>query len=189
MRKSHLHLVVIVIAVLGFGSIAEAKTRDKAWEFGGMIQHIDADSGAFIDNSYGGQLRFGYDFSSKVEMEVVYGFTDTQHLGIDDSFRRTLLLITGNLLTDRDMNTVPYISAGLGIIQETRAPFNGPMGHVLESFDASAILTIAFGARTFFTDNLGVRYEAAYNRQNSFDLGQNEYVLSAGITWLVGGKK
>src|SRR5262249_6518771 len=123
------------------------------------------------------------------EMELAYGFTDTQRLGHDDSFRRTVLLITGNLLTDRDTKTVPYISAGLGIIQETRAAFTGPAGPVFESFDASAILSIGLGARTFSTDSLAAGQEAHYNRQDSFDQGQNEYILSAGITWIVGGKK
>jgi opacity protein-like surface antigen len=189
MRKAHLCLLMLLTTV-GFVSNAEAKNRDKSWEFGAMYQHIDADRGSGVKNSYGEELRFGYNFSSKVEAELLYGVTSTDHLENDDDFVRILAIITANLFTDRDTKTVPYISAGLGVIQETRSAFTDPNGmRVFESFDSSAILTLGAGARTFFNDNWGVRYEARYNHHDSFTLGQDEYLLAVGVTWVVGGKK
>ena len=124
----------------------------------------------------------------------------------DVTVLRAGLAITGNFLTDRDGSTVPYITAGLGVIQETREGF--PFDYVVritpdpnvpttftdetrsdevnERFDSSAILTIGVGARTFFTDNFGVRYELRYIHHDSFDELVDEYLASVGVTWLLG---
>ena len=124
----------------------------------------------------------------------------------DVTVLRAVLAITGNFLTDRDGSTVPYITAGLGVIQETRDgfPFEYDVsvadpnlglptrvtetrsGEVGERFDSSAILTIGVGARTFFSDNFGVRYEIRYVHHDSFDELVDEYITSVGVTWLLG---
>jgi opacity protein-like surface antigen len=124
----------------------------------------------------------------------------------DVTVLRAGLAITGNFLTDRDGSTVPYITAGLGVVQETRDGFpfeyvvrttpdpNIPQdfaeetrsSEVNERFDSSAILTIGVGARTFFTDNFGVRYEIRYIHHDSFDELVDEYLTSVGVTWLLG---
>jgi len=124
----------------------------------------------------------------------------------DVTVLRAVLAITGNFLTDRDGSTVPYVTAGLGVIQETREGFpfdyvvrttpdpNTPQNfteetgsdEVNERFDSSAVLTIGVGARTFFTDNFGVRYEIRYIHHDSFDELVDEYITSVGVTWLLG---
>lgn len=119
---------------------------------------------------------------------------------------RAVAVITGNFLTDRETNTIPYITAGLGVIQETREGYtyeftvrttpdpNVPTtftdstrtDKINERFDSSAILTIGVGARTFFSDNFGVRYEIRYIHHDSFDELVDEYITSVGITWVIG---
>ena len=189
MRKIHL-FALMLLATIGFVSNAEAKNRDKSWEFSAMVSHYDPDHNTGVKNSIGEQIRFGYNFTKKIEAEFSYSITSTEIDGHDDDFVRALGHITASFLTDRDSHTLPYISAGLGVIQETRAAFTDSTGtRVLESFDSSAILTLAVGARTFFNDNWGVRYEVQYGHHDSFTLGQDEYVISAGITWVVGGQK
>jgi len=124
----------------------------------------------------------------------------------DVSVLRAAFVITGNFLTDRETRTVPYLTAGLGVIQETREGYsyeftvrntpdpNMPLNftdrvetaRIDERFDSSAILTIGVGARTFFTDNFGVRYEVRYLHHDSFDELVDEYVTSVGVTWVLG---
>jgi hypothetical protein len=124
----------------------------------------------------------------------------------DVTVMRAYAVITGNFLTDRETNTIPYITAGLGVIHETREGFpfdytvritpdpNVPTtftdevrsGEVTERFDSSAILTIGVGARTYFSDNFGVRYEIRYMHHDSFDELVDEYITTVGATWLLG---
>ena len=189
MRRTHL-FALMLLATIGFVSNAEAKNRDKSWEFGAMVIHFDPDHTTGVKNSIGEEIRFGYNFTQKVEGELLYSVTNTDFDGHDDDFTRILAVITGSFLTDRDTRTVPYISAGLGVIQETRKAFTDNSGtRVGESFDSSAILMLGVGARTFFNDNWGVRYEARYQHHDSFTVGQDEFLLCAGVTWVVGGRK
>lgn len=251
MRKAPLSLMLI--ATLAFAPAAEAKNRDKSWEFGALVGNIDGDRDGGVGNGISGELRFGYNFSSKVMAELWLSDEHAEQGNTPDfiplaigavplpvcpetfsrttptclasissvspdinkevDFRRAIVTVTGNFLTDREGNTIPYISAGLGIIQETREgyPFdtqylssaddpNDPntirivtlqegSGKVLESFDSSAVLTLAVGARTFFNDNWGIRYEVAYAHHNSFDVNQDEYAVRVGATWIFGGQK
>jgi opacity protein-like surface antigen len=219
-----------------------AKNREKAWEFGAVAGWMDTDTPdsdtlTEIDNSIAYGLRFGYNFSAKIEAEVfadwqsseaptsatnttLIGMPEAQidpntddFLGItggaeneDVDVLRAVLVITGNFLTDRETSTVPYVTAGLGVIQETRKGYEYEFGvrntpdpnmpttftdrvetdQIGERFDSSAILTIGVGARTFFTDNFGVRYEVRYVHHDSFDELVDEYITSVGVTWLVG---
>jgi len=188
MRKAPLFLTLI--ASVMFLPAAHAKNRDHAFEFGAGFAHVDADRHAGIENSTGPTLRFGYHFSAKLEAEVHVGFSSTDVHGHDADFLRTAALITGNFLTDRETRTIPYVSAGLGVINETIKKYKDSNGNeVLESFDSAALLTLGVGARTFFSENWGIRYEARYNHQNTFDQNQDEYVVSVGVTWIVGGEK
>ena len=164
MKKLHL-LALIALTAIGLVSNVEAKTRDKSWEFGAMVFHVDPARDPGVKNSVGEELRFGYNFSTKVEAEFQYNVTSTEHDGNDDNFVRAVAVVTGNFLTDRDTRTVPFVSAGLGVIQETRKAFtDGSGAPVFESFDSSALLTLSVGARTFFSDNWGVRYEVQIGR-------------------------
>jgi len=124
----------------------------------------------------------------------------------DVTVLRAVAVITGNFLTDRESNTIPYVTAGLGVVQETRDGYsyefavrttpnpNVPTSFtdstrtdkINERFDSSAVLTLGVGARTFFSDNFGVRYEIRYIHHDSFDELVDEYITSVGITWLVG---
>ncbi len=188
MRKAPLFLTLI--ASVMFLPAANAKNRDHSYEFGLGFAHVDADSHEGIDNSTGPTIRFGYHFSAKIEAEVHAGWSSTQVYGHDADFLRTAALITGNFLTDRETNTIPYVSAGLGVINETIKSYKDSNGNqVLESFDSAALLTLGVGARTFFTDNWAIRYEGRYNHHNTFDMNQDEYVVSVAVTWIVGGEK
>jgi len=189
MRKAPLFLTLI--ASLMFLPAAQAKNRDKSWEFGAAVGHMDADGGSGIENSVGPLIRAGYHFSAALEAELSLSSTSTDVDGHDADFLRAMICITGNFLTDHETATIPYVTAGLGVINETIKGYTDKAtgDEILESFDSAAILTLGVGARTFFSENWGIRYEARYNHQNSFDQNQDEYVVSAGVTWIVGGQK
>ena len=250
MRKAL--VILLLIATVAVVPTAEAKNRDKSWEFGAFVAHIDGDRSELVDNGIAAEIRIGYNFSSKIAAELSFSNEDTEQgrtrdlvalgtpaipepgcpadvfvttptcvssvgsaaadLDRDVTFRRAVLSITGSFLTDRETRTTPYISAGLGFIQETRADFpfdlsyqvsiddgdpNTPRvtgtrsvpGESLESFDSSAVLMLSVGARTFFTDNWGARYEVGYAHHDSFGANQDEYAVKVGITWVVGGQK
>lgn len=235
MRKA---LSLTLIATMLSLPVAQAKNRDKAWEFAAMATNVDGDKDADIENGVGATLMLGYNFSAKLEAELSLTTNTVDFSAVDDaltalleipeadlengrvegpiperedSFLRAVLQITGNFLTDRETRFVPYISAGLGVIQETRDAFPVAINYVnpadpngldpnipnritiqqnaLESFDSSAILSLSVGARTFFSDNWGIRYEVRYNHHDSFDASQDEYQITAGVTWVVGGQK
>jgi hypothetical protein len=188
MRKAPLVLAWISLSL--FASAAEAKNRDKSWEFGAFITHLDGDRGAGVDNEYGGEIRAGYNFTSKVEAEINIHMASGETSGRDATYMRSAAVITGNFLTDRETPWIPFISAGLGIVNETLDATRDEMGNeVLESFDAGTILTLGVGTRYFWSDNWGGRFEVRYNHHDAFEENQDEYVLSAGITWVVGGQQ
>ena len=191
MRKAPLFLMLI--ACVPFVSTAEAKTRDKSWEFGAFVGNVDGSSGSEVGNGLGYTLRFGYNITAKIETELSFQRDSADVAGHDAQFMRTVLGITATFLADRETHTLPYVSAGLGTVQEKIYAFtdesSGSPVRVLESFDSSALLTIGVGARTFFTENWGVRYEARFNHHQAFDEGQDEYEVNVGITWVLGGQK
>ena len=251
MRKAL--VILLLIAAIAIVPTAEAKNRDKSWEFGAFVANIDGDRGALVDNGIAAEIRIGYNFSSKIAAELSFSDENTEQgrtgdlvalgtpeipeipcpatildstpdcvtmvessspdLDKDVTFRRAVLAITGSFLTDRETRTIPYVTAGLGFIQETRADFPFDLDYEvstdhdgdpntlrlkqtrsvssesLESFDSSAVLTLAVGARTFFTDNWAARYEVGYAHHDSFGANQDEYMVKVGITWVVGGQK
>lgn len=188
MRKAPLFWMLTASLLLA--PQAEAKNRDNAWEFGAYVSHLDGDRGEGVDNSVGFALRAGYNFSAKVEAELFLSRSSTEVFGNDAEFVRAMAVITGNFLTDRDGSLVPFVSAGLGVVNETIDAFRDSGGNqVPESFDSAAIITLGVGARNFFTDNWGIRYEGRYVHHDLFEEGQNEYIVAAGVTWLVGGQK
>ena len=205
MRKSPLFLMLTIALMLA--TPVEAKNRDGAWEISVMDFSMNPDDKFDIDNSFGPALSVGYHFSATIEVELFTFFTSTDIEGgigpgpvgnkafgmTEADYLRTTVSITGNFLTDRDGSTIPYVSAGLGIIRETREacdtnadPSCEPQ---LESFDSSAALSLALGARTFFTDWFGIRYELRYYHHDSFDLNQDEFAFGFGATFLMGGDK
>ncbi len=227
-------LVVLMIFPTSLAAKNREKAWEFGAVAGWMDTDIpDSDTLTKIDNSATFGLRFGYHFSAAIEGEIFADYQSSEAptnanvvsfyampemsldpneniVGInptepeDVTVLRAVAVITGNFLTDRETSTVPYVTAGLGVIQETRDGFpfdyvvsmpdpNGPgtvsetrSGEVTERFDSSAILTIGVGARTFFTDNFGVRYEIRYVHHDSFDELVDEYITSVGITWLLG---
>jgi hypothetical protein len=183
MRKAP--LVLAVIPLFLFASAAVAKNRDKAWEFGAFVTHIDGDRGAGVDNEIAGEIRAGYNVTSKVEAELSINLASGETGGRDTSYLRTAALITGNFLTDRETPWIPYISAGLGIINETVDATDT----LPEAFDAGTILTLGVGTRYFWNDNWGGRFEIRYNHHDAFEENQDEYVVGLGATWMVGGAK
>ncbi len=197
MRKRAIFPVAAAaVMLMMIGTAAEAKNRDGAIEVGLMANYFDTDQFRSdeiepLEKSAGVSFRFGYHFSAALEVEFLGTFQPTENVSKtrDVDVIRALILITGNFLTDRDIRTVPYVSAGLGVIQETREAFTPPGGgpEVNEAFDSSAVLTIGVGGRTFLTDNFDVRYEVRYAHHDSFDELQDEFISSVGITWVVGG--
>lgn len=188
MRKAP--LVLAVIPLLLFASAAEAKNRDKSWEFGALIAHLDGDRDAGVDNEIGAELRVGYNFTAKVEAELNVLLASGETSGRDASYTRTVAVVTGNFLTDRETPWIPYISAGLGIVTETVDATEDSLGNeILEAFDAGTILTLGGGARYFWNDNWAGRFEARYNHHDAFGQNQDEYVLAAGVSWVVGGAR
>ena len=191
MRKAP--LVLMLIASVAFVSTAEAKIRDKSWEVGAFVGHVDGSSNGGVDNGEGFGLTAGYCFSPKVEVEALLQRNSADVSDHDAQFTRLTLGITATFLADRETRTLPYVSAGLGTIQEKIYAYtddrSGTNVRVAESFDASALLTIGVGARTFFSENWAVRYEVRFNHHQAFDEGQDEYEVHAGITWVVGGQK
>ncbi len=198
MRKAPL----LLLAMTGIVSIpdAEAANRDKSWEFGAGVNYVDgatsgpaaSDPSEFepqVDNAGGYGLRVGYHVTAKSEVEFLVQMNSTDVGGRDADFLRASFGVVGNFLTDLDGSTIPYLTAGLGIIQETRDAVTVEGVEVLEAFDASTVLTIGFGARTFFNENWGIRYEARYYHHDNFDESQDEYVVDVGVTWILGGQQ
>src|SRR5262245_36083593 len=69
MRKTPLFLLFSVIAVSV--SPADAKIREKSWEFSAFMGHLDGSSKVGQDNGYTGGLTAGYHFTSKVGAELM----------------------------------------------------------------------------------------------------------------------
>ncbi|MFQ5700429.1 MAG: outer membrane beta-barrel protein [Acidobacteriota bacterium] len=191
MRK--VPLLLFGIAMLAFVTAAEAKNRDKSWEFGvmgGLIDNDTIDNPTIdsADNSATVGLRFGYNFSAKLEAEAAIDFANTDEGDSSADFLRGTVAITGNFLTDRETHTIPYLSVGIGVINQKIDAFTDSMGKMVpEAFDASALLTFAVGARTFFTDVIGARYEARYFHHDTFNENQDEFAVAVGVTFVVGG--
>ena len=102
---------------------------------------------------------------------------------------------------------IPFISAGLGVIQEDRdnlpiqvskqdCDMNGnncvtaivPGTYNEARFDTGSLLTFGVGARTFFTENWAIRYEVRYFHHDTLETNQDEFSLGVGATWVIGGQ-
>lgn len=192
MRKVSLALLLIFAA--GLGS-AEAGIRENSWELGASVTHVDGDRDAGVDNGVGGTIRCGYAISEKLQAEVLFSANsaDVDPLlgsNIPADFRRGMVNVVGNFLNDRGYKHVPYISAGLGVINATVEPFtNRNDDDVPEAFDSAALLTIAVGSRYFFTENWGARYELRYFHHDAFEEGQDIFVIDLGVSFVLGGQQ
>lgn len=195
MRKTRFFLALIAMTMLV--NLVEAKNREKAWEFSAMggwmnTDEIDDPEVVSSDNSGAIAFRFGYHFSATLETEITAEFNKADTGDSESEFVRAALVLTGNFLTDRDTRTIPYISAGLGVINQTVDAYTleGPImdTEVGEQFDSAALLTIGFGARTFFNDWFGLRYQIRYLHHNTFEENQDEFLVGFGVTIVVGGE-
>ncbi len=59
----------------------------------------------------------------------------------------------------------------------------------IDEKDTGTLLTVAAGARTFFSDWFAVRYEARYYHHDSFERNQDAFEASAGATFVLGGRR
>ncbi|HXI03490.1 MAG TPA: outer membrane beta-barrel protein [Candidatus Saccharimonadales bacterium] len=55
--------------------------------------------------------------------------------------------------------------------------------------DTGTLLTVGAGARTFFTDWIGVRYEVKYYHHDAFDENQDTFEGTFGATFFLGGRR
>lgn len=55
--------------------------------------------------------------------------------------------------------------------------------------DTGTLLTVGAGARTFFTDWVGVRYEVKYYHHDAFDENQDTFEGTFGATFFLGGRR
>lgn len=55
--------------------------------------------------------------------------------------------------------------------------------------DSGTMLSVAVGARTFFGEWFGVRYEARYYHHDTFEMNQDAFEASAGATFVLGGRR
>jgi hypothetical protein len=109
--------------------------------------------------------------------------------------------ITANFLTERDVKTNPYFNVSLGFMTESRSagtfsvqtnpndPNSVVRGGFLAEKDTGTALTVAAGARTFFTPSMGIRYDLRYIHNDTFRQNQDGFQVSVGATFVVGGKK
>ncbi len=199
-------LFLLLTAAAGIGS-AEAGLRENSWELGASFTHVDGDRDAGVDNGTGGTLRCGYSMSEKIEAEVLLllSSADVNLLGVRDipaEFDHGIVQIVGNFLNDRGYKHVPYISAGIGIINVTVDPFTAIVGNEQtpdpndtvsekqpEAFDSAALLSLAVGSRYFFNEDWAIRYELRYFHHDAFDEGQDVFVLDVGASWVIGGQR
>ncbi len=188
MRK--LPAVLLALALILGAAPSEAKIRDKSWELFAFVGNLDHRSGDEITNGVDYGLSVGYFGTAKVGVETRFSTDEAEFEGNPTTFERAMIELSGNFLSDRDTSTFPYIVAGLGVVSETRDAFEDPNGvEVLESYDAAAVLTMGLGARTFFHDDWAIRYEARYFHHDLFEASQDEYEISAGVSWILGGKR
>src|SRR5262249_52630671 len=106
---------------------------------------------------------------------------------VNTSFVSYTIGLCANFLTERDVKTKPYFNVNLGFITEDRngATYshqfnpNDPNSVVSGVFpaekDTSTLLSVGAGARTFFTDMIGIRYEAKYLHHDSFGVNQDGF--------------
>jgi len=192
MRKVSLFL--LLVAVAGFGS-AEAGLRENSWELGASFSHIDGDHDVGVDNGTGGTIRCGYSVSEKMEAEVLFSMNSADvdpALGknVPADFQRGIVQVVGNFLNDRGYKNVPYISAGVGVINVTIDPYtNRNDDDKPESFDSAALLTLAVGSRYFFNENWAMRYELRYFHHDAFDQGQDVFMIDLGASFVLGGQR
>lgn len=191
MRK--VSLVLLLIAA-GLGS-AEAGIRENSWELGASLTHVDGDKGVGVDNGTGGTVRCGYGISDKIQAEVLFSVNSADvdpPLGrnVPADFQRGIVQVVGNFLNDRGYKHVPYITAGIGIVNVTIDPFTNRNGNdEPESFDSAALLTLAAGSRYFFTEDWGIRYELRYFHHDAFEQGQDVFVIDVGASFVLGGQR
>ena len=182
-------LFLLLTAAAGIGS-AEAGLRENSWELGASFTHVDGDRDAGVDNGTGGTLRCGHSMSEKIEAEGLFTVSSADINDVPGDIQQGLVQVVGNFLNDRGYKHVPYISAGIGIINVTVDQFvdENDEKHP-EAFDSAALLSLAVGSRYFFNEDWAIRYELRYFHHDAFDEGQDVFVLDVGASFVIGGQQ
>ena len=139
MRRT-IHLAGIGFAVIVLASAAVfAEVRKEAYELGvyGGIENGDNNLNVASNHAFG--LRFGYAISAKIMAELNVDMFDTNReitgfagdpsqpatqrpFAVDapTQFTSFTAALTANFLTEREVNTKPFLTVGLGIVSEER---------------------------------------------------------------------
>jgi hypothetical protein len=81
-----------------------------------------------------------------------------------------------------------------GTVKDPNSNISRPRSEVhwsrsIEQGDTGTLLTMSAGARTFLSEWFGVRYEVRYFHHDAFDINQDAFEASAGVTFVVGGRR
>lgn len=136
-RRSVLRIAVAVI--LCAATSAPAGIRDRAFELGAYGGITSGDNNANISSDFSYGVRGAYAFSRKLMVEANLDVFDTdvelegragdRNLPASQvpythetptSFFSYSVGLTANFLTDKETRTIPYLSVGIGAVQEER---------------------------------------------------------------------
>ena len=153
--------------------------------FGGFFF---ADSGAGVDDDLVYGVRAGYNFTPVHEMEFIYDRVDTAFASpsfgwLDETFQTYTLEWTFNFPVPRGP-LVPYGFIGLSAVQDKVTRPDGG-----RSSDDDVFVPFGGGLRVFAGDNMAVRFEARFKPFRTFEVHQNNFELSVGLSWALGRRR
>ena len=184
MRRLTMMLVAFLLLAAGPAAAAEMRTFELG-VFGGFY-FADDDAGVDDDVVFG--ARLGYSFTPIHEMELVVDRVnttfDSPSFGeLDEEFTSVSLRWVFNFPVPSG-RFVPYGAVGLGNMNdEVDLPGGGT------SEDDDTLFTMGGGFRSFFGDNMALRVEGRLKGFETFEVDQDNFEITVGLTWALGQRR
>ena len=178
-----LTLMMVAMALLAAGPAAAAEMRQ--FELGVLGGFYFADSTAGVDDDFVYGLRAGIVFTPVHELELVYDRVkttfDSPSFGeLDEEFTSFSARWVFNFPLPSG-RFVPYGAIGIGNMDDEVERPNGTTAS-----DDDTLLTIGGGFRSFFGDNMALRVEGRLKSFRTFEVSQDNFEITVGLTWALG---
>lgn len=178
-----LSLIMVSLALLAASPAAAAEMRQ--YELGVLGGFFFADSYAGVDDDFIYGARAGIFFTPVHELELLYDHVSTTFASpsvgdLDEEFTTYSARWVFNFPLPSG-RFVPYGAIGVGIMEDE---VERPDGTIAS--DDDTLWTLGGGFRSFFGDNMALRMEGRMKSFRTFEVSQNSFEITVGLTWALG---
>ncbi len=174
---------------------AEAAMRDAALEislFTGSYDLREDDTDSNSRSNVSG-FRLGFVITEEHEVEFVYDSVDFEFAGLKlEEISSWSLRYLFNWNVGPRGRVVPYAGAGIGQVEDevfdVPVDPSDPFSQLIDFKDDDTQVTFFAGLRVFAGRSFALRGEIDYKLFSTFDVDQTVFEVTAGLSWIIGGR-